>query len=151
MRFIKILSVDLGETRTGLAICDSNGVLASPLGVITEKGFKACANKVAAIAKENSAEEIVVGLPVNMDGTNGEKAERCEDFARLLEKITGIRVTLFDERQTTMLAHVYLNYTDTRGKKRKETVDEVAAVIILENYLRFLRTLSDKLKTMEDC
>ena len=133
---MKIISVDLGAVRTGLAICDSGGILASPLGVIEEKNFKKLVQKVSEKAKENNAEKIVVGLPVNMDGTKGESAKKSEDFAEMLGKISGIETVLLDERRTTMLANTYLNMTDTTGKKRKNVIDAVSAVIILEDYLK---------------
>ena len=91
--------------------------------------------KVAALAAERGAERIVVGLPVNMDGSEGESAQNARRFADALREACGIPVDLLDERCTTMEAHVFLNATNTRGKKRKAVVDAVSAVIILENYL----------------
>jgi putative Holliday junction resolvase len=133
---MKILSVDLGKKRTGLAVCDNAEILASPVCTVIETNFVKCCEKVAEKALELEVGEIVVGKPLNMDGTSGESAKRCEDFARLLEEKSGITVKLLDERRTTILANVYLNNTDTRGKKRKEIIDSVAAVIILEDYLK---------------
>ena len=130
-----ILSVDFGRARTGIAICDPGEMLASPVTVISEKYVPHLVQKVAALAAEKKAEMIVVGLPVNMDGSEGESAQNARRFAESLREACGIPVDLLDERCTTMEAHVFLNATNTRGKKRKAVVDAVSAVIILENYL----------------
>ncbi len=134
-----ILSVDYGRVRTGVAVCDKNEVLASPAGVIKETRQEALAQKIAELCRQHGAEHIVLGLPRNMDGTEGESAQNVRAFAPLLEQATGLSVTLQDERGTTITAHGYLNNTNTRGKKRKDVVDSVAAVIILEDYLRYRR------------
>ncbi len=134
---MKILAVDFGDTRTGLAICDKNEMLASPLGVITERNFNECIKKTALVVQENKAELIVVGYPKNMNGTLGERAEKCSLFADELKKLSGKTVELWDERCTTVSAHNFLNATNTRGKKRKAVVDAVAATIILESYMGF--------------
>ena len=130
-----IMSVDLGKARTGLALCDKTEFLASPYKVIFEKSPKALPQKVADAAKEAHAELIVVGLPKNMDGSEGDSARNAREFAGVIHELTGLPVELQDERGTTVTAHHYLNDTDTRGKKRKNVVDEVAATIILQNYL----------------
>lgn len=134
---MKIMSVDFGDSRTGLAICDKSEFLASPLCVIEEKNFEKCIEKVAAAAKENSAEEVVVGYPKNMNNTIGERAEKCQLFADKLSELVDVPVKLWDERSTTVSAHYYLNQTNTRGKKRKAVVDAVAATIILESYIGY--------------
>ena len=134
---MKIMAVDFGDSRTGLAVCDKSEFLASPAGVIEEKNFDRCIEKVAAAAKEHGAEEVVVGYPKNMNGTIGERAQKCELFAEKLSELVGVPVKLWDERSTTVSAHYYLNQTNTRGKKRKAVVDAVAATIILESYLGF--------------
>lgn len=134
---MKIMAVDLGDARTGLALCDQSELLASPLTVIHEKGMKALLHKIAQAAADSGAGQIVVGHPRNMDGTAGDRAQKCEEFARRLGKIAGIPVELWDERNTTVSAHGYLNETDVRGQKRKDIVDAVAATIILESYLRY--------------
>ena len=130
-----IMSVDFGLARTGIAICDKSEFLASPVTVINEKYIPVLVQKVAALAADNKAELIVVGLPVNMDGSEGESAQNARRFADDLQKASGIEVDMMDERCTTMEAHQFLNATNTRGKKRKAVVDAVSAVIILENYL----------------
>ena len=130
-----IMSVDLGKARTGLALCDKTEFLASPYKVIFEKSPKKLPEQVAQAAKEANAEMIVVGLPKNMDGSEGESAQNARSFAQTIGELTGLPVALQDERGTTITAHTFLNDTNTRGKKRKNVVDEVAATIILQNYL----------------
>lgn len=132
-----IMSVDFGDTRTGIAICDKNEMLASPVCVITERDFGECAKKVSAKALELKADSVVVGYPKNMNGTIGERAEKCESFSKLVQEYSQLPVTLWDERSTTVTAHQYLNQTNTRGKKRKAVVDAVASTIILETYLEY--------------
>ncbi len=134
-----IMSVDFGDSRTGIAVCGKSELIASPVTVIQEKDFEKCIEKTAALAKEQRAEEIVVGYPKNMNGTIGERCEKCTLFAQKLEELTGIPTKLWDERCTTVSAHSFLNETNTRGKKRKAVIDAVAAVIILESYLAFRR------------
>ncbi len=135
-----ILSVDLGKARTGLAVCDRGEVLASPLKVIAERDPERLIEKIALAAREAGAQEIVVGLPRNMDGSEGESAQSAREAAARLGEATGLPVALSDERGTTITAHNYLNVTNTRGKKRKAVVDAVAAVVILEDYLRARRS-----------
>lgn len=130
-----IMSVDLGKVRTGLAVCDKSGFLASPVGVITERDTEVLADKISEKAKELKAEKIILGLPKNMDGSEGESAKNARSFGEILKQKTGLELIMQDERGTTMTAHRYLNETNTRGKKRKAVVDSVAAVIILQDYL----------------
>lgn len=130
-----IMSVDLGKARTGLALCDKTEFLASPYKVIFEKSPQKLLQKVADAAKEAKAALIVVGLPKNMDGSEGESAQNARAFATQLAGLTGVETVMQDERGTTITAHSFLNDTNTRGKKRKNVVDEVAATIILQNFL----------------
>ncbi len=130
-----VLSVDLGKARTGLAISDITETLASPLAQISEKNPEVLLEKVSNVVLARGVDLIVVGLPKNMDGTEGESANYARDFAAKLKKKTGIIVRMQDERGTTITAHNYLNATNTRGFKRKSVVDSVAATIILQNYL----------------
>ncbi|MGN0488634.1 MAG: Holliday junction resolvase RuvX [Ruminococcus sp.] len=130
-----ILAVDLGKARTGLAICDKTEFLASPLAQISEKNPEQLLEKVAQVVLAKEVELIVVGLPKNMDGTEGESAQYAREFGKKLKEKTGIDVKMQDERGTTITAHKYLNATNTRGKKRKNVVDSVAATIILQNFL----------------
>lgn len=136
---MKILAVDFGDSRTGIAMCDKMEMLASPVCVINEKDFDECIKKTAEKIKENKADIAVVGYPKNMNNTIGERAEKCTLFADKLKELTGIPVELWDERCTTVSAHNYLNTTNTRGKKRKAVVDAVAATIILESYMGWRR------------
>lgn len=130
-----IMSVDLGKARTGLALCDKTEFLASPYKVIFEKSPQKLLQKVADAAKEAKAALIVVGLPKNMDGTEGKSAQNARDFAAQLAELTEVETVMQDERGTTITAHSFLNDTNTRGKKRKNVVDEVAATIILQDFL----------------
>lgn len=141
---MRIMSVDLGDSRTGIAICDKGEMLASPLTVIHEKNFKKCAEKAAGLALSEKAELIVVGFPKNMDNTIGERAEKCVRFGELLKELTELPVVMWDERCTTVSAINYLNETNVRGKKRRNVVDAVAAVIILESYLGYRKNHSDE-------
>lgn len=134
-----ILSVDYGRVRTGVAVCDKSETLASPVSVIKEVRQDVLAEKIAGICRERQAELIVLGLPRNMDGSEGESAQNVRAFSGILAGKTGLEVVLRDERCTTVTAYNFLNDTDTRGKKRKAVVDSVAAVIILEDYLRYRR------------
>lgn len=134
-----IMAVDLGKARTGIAVCDKTQFLASPLCVIEERNQERLAEKVALAAEQEKAERIVVGLPRNMDGSEGESAQNARIFAENLEKLVSVPIIMQDERCTTMIAHRYLNDTNVRGKKRKQTVDAVAATVILQTYLDSLK------------
>lgn len=141
---MKILAVDYGDARTGLAACDRTEFLASPIGVIHDRGFDSTIQKVAAAVTEYGAEMVVVGYPRNMNGTVGERADKCQLFADRLQLLVPVPVKLWDERGTTVSAIGYMNETNTRGKKRKETVDAVAATIILESYMAYRRNNPEK-------
>lgn len=130
-----IISVDLGKARTGLAISDKTGFLASPLEMIEEKSETKRLEKVADVVTKNKAELVVVGLPKNMDGSEGDSAKSAREFAQQLTELTGIKTVMQDERGTTITAHGYLSQRDVKGKKRKAQVDIVAASIILQDYL----------------
>ncbi len=130
-----IISVDLGKARTGLAISDATGFLASPLDMIEEKSPAKLLEKVAQVVQDEKAQLVVVGLPKNMDGSEGESAQNARAFAQSLSEKTGVKTIMQDERGTTITAHGYLSQRDVKGKKRKAKVDTVAAAIILQNYL----------------
>ena len=134
---MKIFAVDYGDARTGLANCDKFESIASPVGTVFEWNVNKCLAKVADAIKADGAELIVVGLPVNMDGTQGERAQKCRDFADKLREMTGIETVMWDERVTTVQAIGILNETNVRGKKRKEVIDTVAATLILESYMDY--------------
>ena len=132
----RILSVDFGDTRTGLAVSDELRFLASGIGYISPGGIEKTATAVAEEALRHGATAVVVGHPLNMNGTAGPRAARAAEFAELLRgKLDGVEVVLFDERMTTMAAARYLNETNLRGKKRKGVIDTLSAQIILQNFL----------------
>lgn len=138
----RILGVDFGDRRTGLAISDADRILAGGIGTVSPGGIAATAEAVARIAAEQGATAAVVGLPRNMDGSEGARAERCREFAMMLADAAGIPVAMTDERLTTVAASRYLNETDTRGKKRKGVIDTLSAEIILQNTLDRLKNLN---------
>ena len=137
----RILGVDFGDTRTGLALSDPSRLLASGLETLTPGGMEKTAEAVAAVARERGAAAVVVGLPKNMDGTEGFRAVRCREFAEKLAALTDLPTALLDERLTTVSASRYLNETNTRGAARKGVIDTLSAQIILQNALDRLRAL----------
>ncbi len=134
-----IMSVDYGDARTGIAVCDKMQILASPVCVITEKDREKLAEKIKGLAVERKVERICVGVPQNMDGSYGFRSDACKEFGELLKEKTGIQVDFQNERLTTVSAHNILNTVDVRGKKRKAVVDAVSAVLILEDYMNSLK------------
>ena len=140
-----LLGVDFGDKRTGLAVCDPTRIIATAIGVISVGGIEKTADEVARIARERGVCAVVVGLPVNMDGSEGFRAARYRKFAWLLEERLGedTPVLLFDERMTTMTATRFLNETNTRGQKRKEVIDALSAQIILQNFIDKLRNMGE--------
>ena len=134
----KYLGVDYGDKRTGLAECDISGLIAGGIGTISEGGMRKTALKVAEEAEKRSCKKIIIGLPKNMDGSEGPRADVIKAFGALLSELTEIPIDYYDERMTTMVAYRFLGETGTYGKKRKDTVDAVAASLILEGYLGFL-------------
>lgn len=137
----RILAVDFGDTRTGLALCDPGRYLASGIGYISPGGIVKTADAVAVAAVEHGVSAVVVGLPVNMNGSEGPRAGRSREFAGLLRERINVPVVLVDERLTTMEATRYLNETDTRGKKRKGVIDSLSAELILQKALDRLREM----------
>ena len=136
----RVLGVDYGEARTGLALSDLSRLLASGIGNIPGGGLEKSAELIVAAAREHGAVGVVIGLPVNMNGTEGPKAERVRRLAELVEGLApDLALALMDERMTTMAAHRFLNETETRGKKRRGVVDTLSAQIILQNALDRLR------------
>ena len=133
----RVLGVDYGEARTGLAISDATRFLASGIGNVQGGGLEKTAERVLEAAREQGAVAVVLGLPVNMNGTEGPKAARIRELAAMIER--ELPVYLMDERMTTMSAARYLNETNTRGKKRKGVIDTLSAQIILQNALDRLR------------
>nr|MBQ4317641.1 Holliday junction resolvase RuvX [Clostridia bacterium] len=135
----KILGVDLGDVRTGLALSDALGSMAHGIKTVRPKGAVELIGIIKQLCEENGAETVVVGNPVNMDGSHGPRSEKATKFAERLRDETGLEVILFDERMTTMAAARFMNETDTRGKKRKDSIDTLSAEIILQNYLDSLK------------
>lgn len=135
---MKILAVDYGDARTGIAISDLLCSIVGSTTVIHSRRPEKTLEEIVKLVQANSVGQIVVGLPKNMDGTEGPRAELCRQFAGQLEAATGLPVKLWDERRTTVEAHNILSAHNYHGKKRKDTVDAVAASLILEGYLGFL-------------
>lgn len=132
---MKILSIDLGEVRTGIAVSDFNQILASPFCVIKEKEKSKLIEKIFKICKDEKIGKVIVGLPKNMDGSEGESAKKAKKFAEDFNRTTKLPVIMIDERKTTALANNFLNEVNVFGAKRKNVVDSVAATIILQDYL----------------
>lgn len=131
----RILGVDLGDARTGLAVSDALGFLAGGIGYIKSGHMPKIAEEVLAAAKEHDVEKIVIGNPINMNGTLGPRAEKIQAFVELLQTMTDLPIVKFDERLTTAAAHRILNETNIKSGKRKTVIDTLSAQIILQNYL----------------
>ena len=131
----KYLGVDYGDVRTGLAECDVSGMLAGPIGTIAEGGMRNTAVRVAKEAEARSCKKIVIGLPKNMNGSEGNRADTVRAFAKILSELTSIPIDFYDERMTTMEAYRFLDSTATYGKKRKNAIDTLSAEIILQGYI----------------
>ena len=134
---MKIMGIDYGDARTGVAISDLLCSIVGSTTVVPSRNTEKAIADIVKLAKENMVGEIVVGLPRNMDGSEGPRAELCREFAAKLEAATGLKVTMWDERRTTVEAHNILSQHNYHGQKRKNTVDAVAASLILEGYLAF--------------
>ena len=134
---MKIMGIDYGDARTGIAISDLLCSIVGTTTVIHSRGREKTLMEIKRLADENQVGEIVMGLPKNMNGTEGPRAELCREFASRVEEVTGLKVVLWDERRTTVEAHNILSDHNYHGKKRKNTVDAVAASLILEGYLAF--------------
>lgn len=134
---MRIMAIDYGEARTGIAISDPLGMMAGYTTVIHAYTPQKTAAAIGELIAQNPVDELVMGYPRNMDGSEGPRAALYRDFAALLEQVTGLRPVLWDERRTTVDAHRILSQNNVRGKKRKNTVDAVAAALILEGYLAF--------------
>ena len=130
-----IVGLDYGDARTGVAVCDKYEMMASEAGCVAADSYKKALALVSEKVKSLGAELIVVGNPINMDGTAGWRSEKCAAFARELAELTGIPTELYDERLTTVSAHKILSENNVRGQKRKATVDALSARLILEDYM----------------
>ena len=131
----KYLGVDYGDKRTGIAECDPSGLIATGICTVSEGGMRKTAIRVAKEAESRGCKLIVIGLPKNMDGTEGERAEVIRAFAAMLPEYTTIPYDFYDERMTTMVAYRFLGETGTYGKKRKDAVDTLSAQILLQGYI----------------
>ena len=134
---MKIMGIDYGDARTGIAISDLLCSIVGTTYVIPSRNRDKTVQQIKELCVSNGVTELVLGLPKNMDGTEGTRAQLCREFAAVLEEATGLSVRLWDERRTTVEAHNILSDHNYHGKKRKNTVDAVAASLILEGYLRF--------------
>lgn len=134
---MRIMGIDYGDARTGVAISDLLCSIVGSTMVVPSRDHEKAMADIVRLTKENEVGEIVVGLPKNMDGTEGPRAELCRSFARELEEASGLPVAMWDERRTTVEAHNILSAHNYHGQKRKNTVDAVAASLILEGYLAF--------------
>ena len=136
---MKIMAVDYGEARTGLSVCDRTETLASPVGIIEEKSIAKVAEKIVYASREFEVKMLVIGLPMNMDGTEGARAKKSRKLGGIIEPIVDIPVVYWDERSTTKTAEAMLSEAGTFGQKRKGVLDAVAATVILESYLAYRR------------
>lgn len=136
---MRIMAIDYGDARTGVAISDPTGLLAGYTAVIQSRGPEQAAAEIARLAGEHGVEELVMGFPRNMDGSEGPRAELYRAFAREVEETTGLPVRLWDERRTTIEAHAILHESGKRMKAHRRNVDAVAASLILEGYLTWKR------------
>jgi putative Holliday junction resolvase len=132
---MRVLGVDYGRARIGLALSDPTGLFAQGLCVLQRETDSQAVADIVEVIQQYEVEEVVVGLPKNMNGTVGERAEQCKAFAEQLQQAAGIPVRLFDERLTTVAAERLLIAADMRRKRRKQVVDEVAATLLLQSYL----------------
>ena len=137
---MRIIAIDYGDAHTGIAISDPTGLLAGFTTVITAYRPERVAEQAALLAQEHGAERLVLGHPINMDGTRRPRSEKAQAMKALLEEATGLPVVLWDERRTTIDAHQILMNSGKNAKKRKKVVDAVAASLILEGYLTYLKS-----------
>ncbi len=132
---MRMLGIDYGDSRIGLSVCDEMEILATPLYTVKSESMRKNIDKIAEIAKRENAQKIVLGLPLNMDGTEGERASKTRSFGRVLEKVSGIEVVYFDERLTSMQAEEIMDSVGVKKGKRKEVIDRIASQIILQGYM----------------
>ncbi len=132
---MRILGVDYGDSRIGLSVCDELQTLASPLATVKSESMRKNVDKIAAVAKDQNVGAVVLGLPLNMDGSEGVRAGKSRAFGRVLEKVSGLKVIFADERLTTVEAEEIMDANFVPKNKRKEIVDRIAAQLILQSYL----------------
>lgn len=134
---MKIIAIDFGQVRTGIAMCDEKETISYPLQVIVEKDENTLVEKIKEIVNNKKAEMVLVGLALNMSGEFGESAKKCKEFAQKLKNSLNIPIALWDERQTTKLASRFLIEAKTKKHKKKKIIDNVAATLILESFLQY--------------
>ena len=132
---MRIMAIDYGDQRTGLAVSDLLGMLCGEAWTVTEWNPERLAEQISREAKSREVGTLVLGLPKNMDGSEGPRAEKCRQFKALLEEVCGLPVVLWDERRSSIEAHAILHAAGKKEKKHRKTVDAVAASLILEGYL----------------
>ena len=136
---MRVMAVDFGDARTGLAVSDISGLICADAWTIEEWNFERAADRISSAAKEREAGLLILGLPKNMDGTEGARAQKSRELKALLEEKSGLEVKLWDERLSTVQAHAILHSVGKKEKKHKKNVDAVAAELILESYLGSVR------------
>ncbi|MCL6515965.1 Holliday junction resolvase RuvX [Alicyclobacillus sp.] len=141
---MRILGVDYGRARIGIAVSDPTGLVAQQLTVLRREDDEQAAKAIAELAREHRVDEIVVGHPKNMNGSVGERAAQCEAFADLLRRRTGLPVALYDERLTTVAAERMLVSADVSRRRRRQVIDAVAATVLLQGYLDWRRAQAQK-------
>ena len=132
---MRVLGIDYGDARIGVALSDELGILASPLQTYKSQSMRKDIDYIASIAKENNCGKIVIGLPLNMNGTEGDRVSKTKSFGNVLEKVAGIPVVYKDERLTTVQVERFFEQANVKKDKRKQIVDKTAAVLILQSYL----------------
>lgn len=147
---MRIMAIDYGDARTGVALSDPTGFLAGQTFLIKSRKQEVVLEELAALVQRQGAQELVMGYPRNMDGTLGPRAEKYAAFARWLEEATGLPVALWDERRTTVDAHRILGEQGVRAKNRKDKIDSVAATLILEGYLDWKRLQAQRQEREEE-
>ena len=147
---MRIMAIDYGDARTGVALSDPTGFLAGQTLLIKSRKQEVVLEELAALVQRQGAQELVMGYPRNMDGTLGPRAEKYAAFARRLEEATGLPVALWDERRTTVDAHRILGEQGVRAKNRKDKIDSVAATLILEGYLDWKRLQAQRQEREEE-
>ncbi len=140
---MKIMAVDYGDARTGLAVCDRTETLSSPVGIIHEKSVAKVAEQIVYASREFEVGMVVLGLPVNMNGSEGPRAEKTRRLGTMLSNILDVPLEYYDERGTTKEAATLLSDSGTYGKKRKDVLDAVAATVILDSFLARRRASGD--------
>lgn len=136
---MRIMGIDYGDARTGLAVSDEMNILVGEAWTVNEWNPESVADVIAQEAQKRNVRRLVLGLPKNMDGSEGPRAEKCRSFAELLRSKTDIELVMWDERRSSIEAHAILHANGKKEKKHRKTVDAVAASLILEGYLGTLR------------